>query len=112
MLTYHTEESLQDIRNAIAAYENRNARKSTKNIEEETVVNLASGIVVVNGKVESVTVDLNLYDLTLSKNIVCKQFKKSEIIIFEKIIHLVIFLCMASKEQLLIDDGLRVDVYA
>ncbi|MDW4023700.1 hypothetical protein QI305_12290 [Staphylococcus saprophyticus] len=112
MLTYHTEESLQDIRNAIAAYENRNARKPTKNIEEETVVNLASGIVVVNGKVESVTVDLNLYDLTLSKNIVCKQFKKSEIIIFEKIIHLVIFLCMASKEQLLIGDGLRVDVYA
>lgn len=112
MLIYHTEKGLVEIRNAINAYEIRNTKKPTENIKDDTVVNLASGIVVVNGTVQSISVDLKLYDLTVVKDIVCKRYSKSEIIIFENVNQLTMFLYKACKEQLLSDKGLRVDYYA
>lgn len=112
MLTYHTEKGLIEIRNAIKSYEIRNTKKPTESIKDDTVVNLASGIVFVNGTVQSISVNLKLYDLTVVKEIVCKRYSKSEITIFESVNQVLMFLYKACKEQLLNDRGLRVDHYA
>lgn len=112
MLTYHTNKGLNDIRDAINAYEVRNTKKITMNIDDDSIVNLASGIVVVDGVVQSVSVNLKLYDLTIVKEIVCKKYCKSEIVIFEQINELIMFLYKARKEQLVSDADLRIGKYA
>lgn len=112
MLTYHTKKGLEEICNAINAYEIRSTKKTTKNIKDDTVVNLASGIVVNEGIVKSITVKLNLYSLTIERVTRCKQFNTAEIIIFEREKQLILFLCKTCKEQLLCDTDFGVDYYA
>lgn len=112
MLIYHNEKDLEDILNAINTYEIRNTKKPTNNIREDSVVNLASGVLVIDNMVQSISVDLKLYDLTIVKETTCKKYRKSEIIIFEKVNELIMFLCKSYKEQLLSDTDFRIGQYA
>lgn len=112
MLIYHNEKDLEDILNAINTYELRNTIKPTINIEDDSVVNLGSGILVIDDMVQSISVNLKLYDLTIVKETTCKKYRKSEIIIFEKVTELIMFLCKTYKEQLLSETDFRIDQYA
>ncbi|MDW3953407.1 hypothetical protein QI339_12350 [Staphylococcus saprophyticus] len=112
MLTYHTKQDLESIKAAINSYELRNLIKHTEEIKDDSVVNLASGIISEQGFVKSISINLKLYDLTLVKEIVCKQYRKSEIVIFENVKELVMFINQACKEQLLSNIDLGAVRYA
>lgn len=112
MIAYHTKKDLKDIQNAINAYEVRSNKMITKNLKDDSVINLASGIVVIDDVVQSISVNLKLYDLTIVKEVACEQYHKCEIIIFEKVSQLIMFLCKSCKSQLLGSVDLRFDKYA
>lgn len=112
MLTYHTEKDLEFIKAAINSYELRNLIKHTETIKDDSIVNLASGIVSDKGYVKSISINLKLYDLTLVKEINCKQYRKSEIVIFKSVKEVVMFINRVCKEQLLSNIELGAVIYA
>ncbi|HDA2324774.1 TPA: hypothetical protein ACF9CH_002837 [Staphylococcus aureus] len=111
-MNYYKEEKQESILKAINVYEFRNSKKKTNSISRNSVINLASGIVVIDGTAQSISVNLKLSDLKIVKESTCKKCCKSEIIRFENERDLIIFLLEVHKEHLLYGNDIRGCHYA
>lgn len=111
-MNYYKEINQGNILKAINVYEFRNAKKQTNSISKNSVINLASGIVVIDGIAQSISVDLKLNDLKIVKESTCKKCCKSEVIRFENETNLIMFLLEMDKDYILNGNNIRVGRYA
>ncbi|BBL19085.1 hypothetical protein IF721_13565 (plasmid) [Staphylococcus aureus] len=111
MLKYYTVNGLEKLKKAINLYEWENAKPQTKNINENSIIHLCTGVVAHAGKVETVIVSFKISDLSIVKEVSSKDYNKSEMIIFHSINEAIDFLKKMDRNIFLPNKEMRVDMY-